>query len=285
MKEINGKEIARSIVEELKKKITPKRFLGIFFVAPDEAAKIFLNQKKKIADELGVDFRLYEFPIAITQDELRKEIEKVVLGAACGGAIVQLPLPGHINAQYVLNAIPREKDVDVLGERALGAFAVERNPVLPTAVETVLEVLKAEKRDVEDSTVAVVGIGKLVGRPVVSYFERKAKNIFALDKRGDFPLLLHADIVVLGAGDPGIVTPEILKEGALVIDFGYGQKNGKTMGDFDSITKINEATSRKLTYTPTPGGTGPILVAKLFENFYTLAGIVEPRKKPSFFKG
>ena len=108
---IDGKKIASVILENLKKQGPPKGFLAAFLVgdAPDSVS--FLKQKERVAKELGVDFRLYRFPEKTTQDELRKEILEVAGHKTCGGAIVQLPLPAHINAQYVLNAIPDRKSV------------------------------------------------------------------------------------------------------------------------------------------------------------------------------
>jgi len=278
---IDGKKIAEGVLGALKEKAPPKKFFAAFCVSPDDATGKFLEQKKKTAASLGVDFRLYEFPSVITQDDLRKEVLVVVSGAACGGAIIQLPLPAHIDAQYVLNAIPREKDVDVLGERALGAFYAGRNPILPPAVGTVEEVIRNSKLEIQNSSAAIVGLGHLVGKPVAHWLEGKCKNLFLLDKGSDFSILKSADIVVCGAGDPGIVAPEMLKDKVLVIDFGYGIKNGKPSGDFDSNQL--KAKSYKLTYTPTPNGTGPILIVKLFSNFYMLAGNEEVKKKRKFY--
>ena len=289
---IDGKKIAEGILEGLKQMPKPKKFLAAFSVVPDEATKKFLGEKKRMAGSLGVDFRLYEFKENITQDELRKEILKVVLGSACGGAIIQLPLPDHIDAQYVLNAIPREKDVDVLGERALGAFYAGRNPVLPPAVAVVKKLLTTNNLQLTILTAAVVGLGRLVGKPVAHWFQGRCENLFLLDKGSDFSVLKNADIVVCGAGDPGIVTPDMLKDDALVIDFGYGVKDGppshkasegqrKLMGDFNPSFVVGRESS--VSFTPTPGGTGPILVAKLFENFYALAEAQKPAKKKSKF--
>lgn len=262
---IDGKKIAEGILENLIKSEKPKGFLAVFFVGEDKASESFIKQKEKIAKELGVDFRLYDFPENITQDDLRKEILKIAEHKTCGGAIVQLPLPPHINRQYVLNAIPREKDADVLGERSLGAFYAGRNPVLPPAVGVVEEILRALPQDLKDKKVAVVGLGFLVGKPISEWLKGKCAEIYLLDIGSDLSALKNADLVILGTGQAGLVKPEMLKAGAIVIDFGYGIKNGSISGDFDSAGALDS-----IHYTPTPGGTGPILVAKLFENFFKL---------------
>ena len=102
---------------ELKAKPAPKKFLGAVLVGDDKSSVSFLKQKEKTAKELGVDFRLYRFPAEIKNDELRNEVGKIAAHKTCGGVIVQLPLPEQLNWYYILNAIPREKDVDVLSER------------------------------------------------------------------------------------------------------------------------------------------------------------------------
>jgi len=271
---IDGKVIAERSLALLKEKIAKagiRKFLAAVLAGEDPASISFLKQKEKTANTLGIDFRLYSFTRGRTQDELRAEVSKIASHKTCGGVIVQLPLPKHVNAQYVLNAIPREKDVDVLGERALGAFYAGRNPALPPAVSTVIEILKSVNFSFGGKKVAVVGVGSLVGKPIATYlmgefFEGEKPSVIEIFRsRSDLATLKEADLVILGAGKAGLVKPHMLKVGAGVIDFGYD--NGK--GDFDS--NLSAANLEHLAfYTPTPGGTGPILVAKLYENFYLL---------------
>jgi methylenetetrahydrofolate dehydrogenase (NADP+)/methenyltetrahydrofolate cyclohydrolase len=264
---IDGKKIASEISENLKKCGAPNKFLAAFLVGDDAASVSFLKQKERAAKELGIDFRIYRFPEKTTQDELRKEILKITGHKNCGGAIVQLPLPTHINRQYVLNVIPREKDIDVLGERALGAFYAGRNPILPPAVGVVEEILKRENLELKNKKIAVVGLGFLVGKPISEWLKGKCAEIYLLDIGSDLDILKNADVAILGTGKAGLIKPKMVKENAFVIDFGYSNENDdKIRGDFEP-----PASETNITYTPTPGGTGPILVAKLFENFYRLA--------------
>ena len=269
---INGQKIAREIIEDLKKLSSPKKFLAAFLAGSDPASLSFLKQKEKIAKELGIDFRLYQFPAEIKNDELRKEVLKTVQHKTCGGAIVQLPLPKYINKHYILNVIPREKDIDVLGERALGAFYTGRNPVLPPAVGVVEKILQNTKYvpvGIQNTRVAVVGLGFLVGQPIATWLTGKCSEIYLLDEGSDLSILKQADLVISGVGKSGLIKPEMLKQGAGVIDFGYGMIDGKISGDLDN--QIQNTKYEILSfYTPTPGGTGPILVAQLFENFYRL---------------
>lgn len=288
---IDGKKIASEIIAELKQQPRPKRFLAVFLIGNNPASESFVRQKEKTAKELGVDFRIYKFPEEITNDKLRKEIEKVVLGKKCGGAIVQLPLPSHLNWHYVLNAIPREKDLDVLCERALGAFYNGRNPVLPPAVGTVQKILEIMNYELEMKRVGIVGLGTLVGKPISVWLERKAQDLILLRRGSDFLALKECDLVITGVGKAGLIKPEMLKSGAGpvrshasvfhgnpedcgaatsngagVIDFGYGENDGGLAGDLDASSSLSSLSF----YTPTPGGTGPILVAQLFKNFYKL---------------
>lgn len=266
---IDGKKIAGKIIDELKILSKPEKFLAVFFVGDNKTSLSFIRQKKKAAEELGLDFRLYQFSFEIKDGDLRDEILKISSQEICGGLIVQLPLPPRLGKYYILDAIFSKKDVDVLGEKSLGAFYVGRNPILPPAVGTVEEVLKFMNGDLRNKKVVVIGSGFLVGKPIALWLENKAAEIIIFNEFTENlrQKLKDADIVISGVGKSNLFGAENLKEGALVIDFGYSVgEDGKIRGDFDSSL----ADIKKINYTPTPGGTGPLLVAKLFENFYRL---------------
>jgi len=269
--EIDGKKLAGEIIDALKQKPTPKKFMAVFLVGDDPASASFVRQKEKTGKTLGIDFRVYRFPDTITSDELRREVGKTALQKKCGGVVVQLPLPDGVNAQYVLNAIPREKDVDVLGERALGSFYTGRNPVTPPAVGTVECILQASSFQLSAVRAAVVGRGALVGRPVALWLMDKVAELAVFTSKTEKmeEKLKEYDLIVSGVGKAGLIKPEQLKEGAIVIDFGYDEVDGEVRGDF-AVPNELKAESYKLMYTPTPGGTGPVLVAQLFKNFYIL---------------
>lgn len=269
---IDGKKIAEEILKKLETKTPPLKYLAVFLVGENENSLSFVKQKEKTAKRLNIDFRVYKYPENITGDYLRKEIHKIGDKKRCGGVIVQLPLPSHINSQYVLNAIQREKDIDVLGERALGAFYTERNIINPPAVETLKEILSQINFDLSSARAAVVGNGKLVGRPIQLWLSGKVKELYVLGRNSDFSLLKNSDLVVLGTGKPHLISPSVLKPNAVVIDFGYEKRGSEVCGDFcPDEEKINEL---NITYTPTPGGTGPVLVTKVLENFYRLNSIL-----------
>lgn len=263
---IDGKKIAEEILNQLKREPTPKEYLAGILIGGDAASLSFLEQKKKVARALGVDFRIYELDEKLGNDKLREEVRKIAEHKTCGGALIELPLPASLNRHYLLNAIPRGKDVDVLSEHALGAFYTGRNPVLPPVAETTLEILKSVHFNLKGKRIGVVGTGFLIGKPIVSWFMNKVEEIYVVHRGSDFSILKKADLVILGTGQPELVKPSLLKEGAGAIDFGYGRIGEKTIGDLD----ISESTSHLAFYTPVPGGTGPLLIAKLFENFYKL---------------
>jgi len=274
MQIMDGKELTGKILGRLKTAPAPKKFLAAVQVGDDASTASFLALKERVAKEIGVDYRLYKFPADIKNDKLRGEFGKIAAHKTCGGIMVELPMPEHLNWHYIFNAIPPEKDVDVLSERALGAFYVDRGKVLPPAVGTVEEILdNVEVRlpgevELRNHSVAIVGLGLLIGRPVANWIMRRAKETFLLRSVSDLEILKMADIVVTGVGKAGLITPAMLKDGAGIIDFGYGTLDGKYSGDFDARDKKE---NEKLSfYTPTPGGAGPVLVAKLFENFYKL---------------
>ncbi|MEK7187324.1 MAG: bifunctional 5,10-methylenetetrahydrofolate dehydrogenase/5,10-methenyltetrahydrofolate cyclohydrolase [Patescibacteria group bacterium] len=281
---INGTEIAKEILERLKNQPKPTKFLAAVLVGDDPASASFIRQKEKVAKELGVDFRLYQFPATITKDELRDKVLEIVSDKACGGVIVQLPLPNDLDKHYILNVVPQEKDVDVLGEQALGAFYLDRNPIHPPAVAVVEEIVGCLKIDLAKTKVAVIGVGLLVGKPISLFLEGKAEKLEVFHRSsGNFQSQLKDfDLVISGAGSARLFSAKDLNSKALVIDFGYDEHDGKMVGDFDPSTDSTgspQASSgqapkggdeKAIAYTPTPGGTGPILVAKLYENFYTL---------------
>ena len=275
MPKIPCKEIAQKIIDGLKLKPTPKKILAAVLVGENSASISFIKQKEKIAKELGVDFRIYKF-----NDQ---EIGRIASQKSVGGVIIQLSLPEQFNSQYILNTIPSEKDVDVLGERALGAFYAGRSKVLPPAVGVVEKIIANCKLQIANLRIAVIGSGSLIGKPISIWLERKTAELIILNSKTKNikEELKNADIIISGAGKANLFSAEDVKENATIIDFGYSFIDGKISGDFNASSIENCPDVRdpegqeklkieNLRYTPTPGGTGPILVAKIMENFYKL---------------
>lgn len=287
---IDGKEIAKKIIDGLKEKTGNwrEKFMGAMLVGEDAASVNFLKQKERVAHELGISFRLYRAPVDVKTDDLRAEIGMLSRPKNCGGFLVQLPLPEQVSKHYVLNAIPKEKDIDLLSEQGLGAFYTGRGKVAPPAVETVSEIIKSQipsTKSLRELKFILIGAGFLIGKPVGFWLQNRAGEVTIYDSsvKNFHPNLKEADVVISGAGHPNLFSAEDLKEGALVIDFGFNKIGEKICGDFNPSTvsisspqadlgQVPSADDKNIAYTKTPGGTGPILVAKLYENFWKLNG-------------
>ena len=272
---IDGKLIAGQIVAGLKTLPKTGKFLSAVLVGNDPASLNFLERKERVARDLDIEFRQYQLPIDITTNDLHAEIEHLATVEDCGGLLLELPLPENINRSYVLNAIPKAKDVDCLSEAALGDFYTEQGMNTPLSVMVVEEILKRQivdgglKKNLSECKAIVIGAGFLIGTPVGRWLQDRVGELVTFDITTEnvHEKLRDADIVISGAGHAHLFSAEYLKDGAIVIDFGFSRNNeGKIVGDFDS-TGANE---KNIYYTPTPGGTGPMVIAKLFENFYTL---------------
>ncbi len=274
MIKIDGKKISQEILDKLKNEPKIKKFMAVFLVGSDLASENFVKKKESIAKELGVDFRVYRLDEKLTGDKLKEKMRPIISSKLCGGVVLQLPLPSGVNSSYVLNSIPPEKDPDVLSERSLGSFYNHRSKIVPPSAGTVESILVNLDISVSSlKSVAVVGQGTLIGKPITNWFLGKIPKIIALDKGDDFSILKEVDLVILGTGQSGLFKAQMFKEGAGVIDFGYGKNiEGKLMGDFDGKSIAFVGDDYLDFYTPTPGGTGPILIARLFENFYQLNG-------------
>lgn len=250
---IDGKAIADEIISCLKKETAPNKIFAAILVGDSAASQSFLKQKEKIAKELGVDFRIYKLSPELGNDGLRREVGRIAKQSRVGGVLVQLPLPDGLNTRYILNAIPKGKDVDALSEHAS-----ER--VLAPSVEVVREIVNRTGVSLANYEVVVLGKGRLVGGPIAEWLEGKCRKLSVIDEGDSREPLKSADLIVSGVGKAGVLDAGLLKSGAGVIDFGYDMGAGDLAGDVGKLAF----------YTPTPGGTGPILVAKLMGNFYTL---------------
>lgn len=271
MQEISGTAIAVAILDRLKKRdVQPQKTFTAVLVGEDPVSESFVKRKEVVAAELGIDFRVERFPGDIPEEHLVRAIDERAARSEVGGLMIQLPLPSKLDVQRVLDRVPAEKDADVLGRAASGAFYTGTSAVLPPAVGALKEILESEGASVEKSVIAVVGLGRLVGRPIAVWLAERSRTVHLIDKGGEYEGIKSADIVVLGAGAGNIVDGSMVRDTALVVDFGYAAKkeDGKMClcGDFSPV----HGGTKNVRYTPTPGGTGPVLVAKLFENFYQL---------------
>jgi methylenetetrahydrofolate dehydrogenase (NADP+)/methenyltetrahydrofolate cyclohydrolase len=235
---VNGKKIAEEIVASLGNSLRGKK-LGIVVGTQDVATESFIKIKARVALRLGVE---------VVRGELGSLVQ------SCDGIIVQLP---HPDAEALIAQIPPEKDLDAIGP----------NPLVRTPVaEAISEVLVRGTVSALQKKVVVVGRGRLVGAPAAELLKELGAHVTVITQdEGSLTELKDADIVVLGAGEPGLVKPEMLKEGVVLIDAGTSEAAGRLMGDADPACA--EVAS---IFTPVPGGIGPIAVAMIFKNLAEL---------------
>ncbi|MDP3792228.1 MAG: bifunctional 5,10-methylenetetrahydrofolate dehydrogenase/5,10-methenyltetrahydrofolate cyclohydrolase [bacterium] len=278
---VDGRKIAEEVLEELEKEISSKNLklrLAAVLVCPEGieglGLKKFVELKGKAAEKIGIDFEMYQFSENINTDKLKQELVKISKKA--DGVLIELPLPSHINSQEVLNQIPIEKDVDVLSDKAQARFfevqprrLIEVKPqILPPAVEALKIVLEKYKINPKDKKVAVFGRGILIGKPISHWLEKQGAEVYKINSKTENPeeFSKKADIVVAGVGKPGIITGSMVKEGVVIVDFGYGKKDGQMVGDVD----FDSVAVKASLITPVPGGMGPILITAVIKNLVKL---------------
>lgn len=268
---VSGKEIAQAIYQRLEKKvailkqkgITPK--LGVILVGGDLPSQTYVKKKGQAAGNLNIGFLLKNCPASTSTQGLIKEIQKLQLKKyKLTGLIVQLPLPKKINAGKALEAINSQIDVDCLTQVNLGKLITGSYKIEPPTPGAILEILKYHHVELMGKLVALVGTGHLIGRPLVNMLINQRATVTTCNsKTPDLGKITRAaDIVITGVGKHNLITGSMIKKGAVVIDAGVSFVCGKMYGDIDFKTVSKKA---KLV-TPTPGGVGPLTVAKLIEN-------------------
>ncbi len=230
----------------------------------DAAQDAYVASKKRIADSIGIGFEVREVQ---SEAEAKDAILRVASESKCKGIILQLPLSFEADTDGLLNSIPAEKDIDVLSEEGKRKWVSGENNFTPPAVGALKHFL-GEVPGWQEKKIAIVGRGRLVGRPIAKWLEKEEISHEVFDEgRPLFPQdAKDFDVFVLGVGKHGVLGASDCKEGAVVVDFGYSKDaDGRLVGDFDA----SGAEEKGIIYTKTPGGTGPVLVACLFENAMT----------------
>ena len=269
---LDGRKLSQKILAEIKKDIEkngkPLK-LAVLVAGHDPATKNFIFQKEKAARSIGIEVLLHRFDVEIKTEDLCRKIVEISSDKNVNGVIVQLPLPPHIDRQRILDAIPPEKDIDVLSAHAVAAFASGRHWVMPPVAGAVKAFFEEYGIDYKNKRIAVVGAGNLVGKPVALWLGQEGISFYVMTEASRNPqdILRQADIIISGTGKPRWITGDMVKEGAVVIDAGTSESGGEIAGDvdFDSV-------SEKASFlTPVPGGVGPVTVAVLLRNLVVLA--------------
>lgn len=260
---VDGRAIATDILTGVRERLPRAAIVRAVVVSPTPATESYLSIKSARAEEAGMHLEIVRLPESATEAEVIEAIEK----PGCDALIVQLPLPEHLDEKKILDAIPECLDADVLSIRAYARFSLdEPDALLPPVVASIDEILMRAKAYPAGKGVAVVGQGRLVGAPAASWFVNQGAEVMVVTKEsGDLSMLTEADIVVTGAGSPGLIKPEHLQEGVVLIDAGTSESGGAIVGDADPA-----CAEKASVFTPVPGGVGPIAVACLFRNVATL---------------
>mgnify|MGYP002532035776 FL=1 len=268
---LNGKELAKKIrtnlkveVEELKKqKKYPK--LAVIMVGNDQASSIYVKNKSKACDEIGIDFEEYLLPEETTMQELLSLITKLNEEKEIKGILLQSPIPAHLDIQKAFETINPKKDVDGFHPISVGQACIGQDTFIPCTPLGIVRLLEEYKIPIEGKNVVILGRSNIVGKPLMQCMLKKNATVTICHSktRNIQEITKQADILIVAIGKPKFITEEMVKENAVVIDVGMNRlENGKLCGDIDF-----EGVEKKASYiTPVPGGVGPMTIAMLMQN-------------------
>jgi len=241
-------------------------------VGNDPASRVYVNSKKRACEEIGIYSEEYALSEETTQEELLALVDKLNNKSDINGILVQLPIPKHINEETIINAISPFKDVDAFHPVNVGKIMIGNYDFLPCTPSGVMELIAESGIEIAGKECVVVGRSNIVGKPqamlllhrhgTVTICHSKTKNLEETVKR--------ADIVVAAVGRAEMITGDMIKEGAVVIDVGMNRlENGKLVGDVN----FEECEKKASAITPVPGGVGPMTIAMLMKNTVKAAQI------------
>lgn len=262
---IDGKALAEEIKNDIVRRVKALPApvtLGVLSCNPNFETQKYLALKKKTAESLGILLEVDIVPLSFDTEACVAEVKK--LSAQYDGVIVQLPLPRHIDTEKVLLAVPSTHDVDVF------RYQGETTVVLPPVIGAINEIATTYQVSFANRSVVIFGSGRLVGTPARFYAESLGAHVTVITPKTEYTQLLaatkEADIIILGVGKPGLLTPEMVKEGVLVFDAGASEDGGLLVGD-----ALPSVAQKAALFTPVPGGIGPLTVVLLFRNLLELA--------------
>ncbi|MGI6280275.1 MAG: bifunctional methylenetetrahydrofolate dehydrogenase/methenyltetrahydrofolate cyclohydrolase FolD [Acutalibacteraceae bacterium] len=272
---IDGKIISAAVKERVKNGVAELNSKGIIvglaviIVGEDPASKVYVANKKKACEVLGIISEEYALPESTTEQELLSLINELNNKKSINGILCQLPLPRHINEKTVIDAISPEKDVDAFHPQNVGKIMIGDYDFVPCTPAGVMEMLKYENIDIEGKSCVVIGRSNIVGKPMSMLMLHKNATVTICHSRTKNlkEVCRQADILVAAVGRAGFVTADMVKPGAVVIDVGINRENGHLCGDvdFENVKDIASA------ITPVPGGVGPMTIAMLMQNTLTAA--------------
>ena len=268
---IDGKQISLDIKNELKEKVAKYKEQGIEItlavvkVGHDPASAVYVRNKEKACEYVGINSKTLALPEETTEEELLNVVKKLNEDKNVNGILVQLPLPKHIDESKVLLTIDSTKDVDGFHPVNVGKMVIGEDTFLPCTPAGIIEMIKRTDIDIEGKECVVIGRSNIVGKPMAMLMLKENATVtIAHSRTKDLKeVTKRADIIVAAIGKAKFVTADYVKEGAVVIDVGMDRdENGKLCGDvdFESVSKVASA------ITPVPGGVGPMTVTMLLVN-------------------
>lgn len=268
---IKGPEVAASIREEivaelatLKEKTGTVPGLAVILLGEDPASKAYVGNKEKTSKQLGFYSEVHRLPAETSQDELLALIDRLNKDDRINGILVQLPLPDHIEEKAVIDAIVVEKDVDGFHPINVGNLMIGEESYIPCTPHGCLKMLEYINYDLKGKNAVVVGRSNIVGKPVaLLLLQQHATVTICHSRTRDLPAVCReADVLVVAVGKPEMITGEMIKPGAVVIDVGINRVDDKLVGDvhFDSAQQVASY------ITPVPGGVGPMTITMLMLN-------------------
>ncbi len=276
MKRIDGKEIAAQIRAEVKEDAEKffaengiKVGLAVVLVGDDPASAVYVRNKIKACEEVGFLSSAYRLPADATQDEVESLVVQLAEDERIHGILVQLPLPGHLDAERILALIPTEKDVDGFSAENLGRLACGKEGTVACTPLGVMELLARSGAEIAGKRAVVIGRSNIVGKPMAMLLlNANATVTVCHSKTKDLAsICAQADILVAAIGRAKFVTADMVKEGAAVIDVGINRVDGKLVGDVD----YDAVAPKTSMITPVPGGVGPMTIAMLLKNTLSCA--------------
>ena len=267
---INGKEIAQHICDDLAKQIKqlktmPK--LAVVLVGDNPASLIYVRNKQKKAQEIGIECEVFHLSEAVQESEVITLIERLNMDKSFNGIIVQLPLPKHLNESHIIETVRQDKDVDAFKQIMSGALWQKKAPWASATPQGVLLLLKKYVDNLSGKHAVVIGRSNIVGKPMAALLLNEDCTVTIAHSKtiGLKDIVKTAEIVVVACGVPHLVKKDWVKSGAVVIDVGISKVDGKLCGDvdFDEVKDVAGA------LTPVPGGVGPMTIAMLLKNTYT----------------
>lgn len=284
MQLIDGKKISQDIKDEVKAKVAELKekgreiSLAVILVGDNSASAVYVRNKKKACEYVGIRSLSYELPEATTQDELVKLVVELNGREDVDGILVQLPLPKHIDEDLIIRTIAPDKDVDGFSPINVGRLSIGEKGIVSCTPNGIIELLKRSDISIDGKHCVIIGRSNIVGKPMgmlllrengtVTICHSHTKDLKSITKQ--------ADILVAAIGKAKFVTSEFVKEGAAVIDVGMDRdENGKLCGDvdFDDVSKVAGA------LTPVPGGVGPMTIAMLMTNCVDAALLRDSKKQ------